>query len=251
MGPTSTSSVAAPTGPQRRGARDRVACRRTETLDRARPHTRQTRCTPYARRAEIDWAPLLASTSAEPKGPGLQVVHLRVEQLVLHEQLADLGVQSLVLLIPGIRRAALQPRLARGQELVTPLGGPRRRDAQRPRYRLEILTPQQAEYRLAFAPGRKSPLPVWFGGRSGRPPGSLRRRRTLIVLPHLDTPPARTLSQSSVQENPGAQEARAISCLVSEAHASKSQGFGASVTAPTSGNARLSECPSDRLAARS
>ena len=42
--------------------------------------------------------------------------------------------------------------------------------------------------------------------RSGRPPGSLRRRRTLIVLPHLDTPPARTLSQSSVQENPGAQD---------------------------------------------
>ena len=38
-----------------------------------------------------------------------------------------------------------------------------------------------------------------LGGRSGRPPGSLRRRRTLIVLPHLDTPPARTFSQSSVQ----------------------------------------------------
>ena len=37
----------------------------------------------------------------------------------------------------------------------------------------------------------------------------LRRRRTLIVLPHLDTPPARTLSQSSVQENPGAQECTA------------------------------------------
>ena len=53
-------------------------------------------------------------------------------------------------------------------------------------------------------PGRKPPLPVTLGGRSGRPPGSLRRRRTLIVLPHLDTPPARTFSQSSVQENPGA-----------------------------------------------
>ena len=39
---------------------------------------------------------------------------------------------SLVLLIPGIRRAALQPRLARGQELVTPLGGPRRRGGRRP-----------------------------------------------------------------------------------------------------------------------
>ena len=90
------------------------------------------------------------------------MVHLRVEQLVLHEQLADLGVQSLVLLIPGIRRAALQPRLARGQELVTPLGGPRRRDPQFPRHRLEILASQQAEYRRAFTPGRK-PLPVSRG----------------------------------------------------------------------------------------
>ena len=37
------------------------------------------------------------------------------------------------------------------------------------------------------------------GGRAGR-------HRFLNVLPHLDTPPARTLSQSSVQENPRAQE---------------------------------------------
>ena len=98
------------------------------------------------------------------------MVHLRVEQLVLHEQLADLGVQSLVLLIPGIRRAALQPRLARGQELVTPVGGPRRRDPQFPRHRLEILASQQAEYRRACTPGRKPPLPVTLGGRSSRPP---------------------------------------------------------------------------------
>ena len=44
------------------------------------------------------------------------------------------------------------------------------------------------------------------GSISGRPPGSLRRRRTLIWLPHFDTPPASTLSQSSVQGNPGAQD---------------------------------------------
>ena len=37
------------------------------------------------------------------------------------------------------------------------------------------------------------------GGRAGR-------HRFLNLLPHLDTPPARTLSQSSVQENPRAQE---------------------------------------------
>ena len=134
------------------------------------------------------------------------MVHLRVEPLVLHEPLADLGVQPLVLLIPGIRRAALQPRLARGQELVTPVGGPRRRDPQCPRHRLETLAPQQAEYRRALTPGRKPPLPVTLGGRSSRPPGALRRRRFLNLLPHLDTPSARTLSQSSVQENSRAQE---------------------------------------------
>ena len=37
-------------------------------LERARCHTRQTRCTPYARRVEIEWAPFIASTSAGPKG---------------------------------------------------------------------------------------------------------------------------------------------------------------------------------------
>ena len=66
----------------------------------------------------------------------------------------------------------------------------------------------QAEYRRAFTPGRKPPLPVTLGGRSSRPPGALRRRRFFNLLPHLDTPPARTLSQSSVQENSRAQENR-------------------------------------------
>ena len=122
--------------------------------------------------------------------------------------LADLGVPPLVLLIPGIRRAALQPRLTRGQELVTPVRGPRRRDPQFPRHRLEILAPQQAEYRRACTPGRTPPPPVTLGGRSSRPPGALRRRRFLNLLPHLDTPSASTRSQSSVQEHSRAQEPR-------------------------------------------
>ena len=42
----------------------------------------------------------------------------------------------------------------------------------------EILPAQQAEHRRAFTPGRKPPLPVTLGGRSGRPPGSRRRRRS-------------------------------------------------------------------------
>ena len=47
----------------------------------------------------------------------------------------------------------------------------------------------------------------WSRAWAGRAQ-SLRRRRTLIVLPHLDTPPARTFSQSSVQENPRAMYRR-------------------------------------------
>ena len=90
--------------------------------------------------------------------------------------LADLGVPPRVLRSPGIRRAALQPRLTRGQELVTPVRGPRRRDPQFPRHRLEILAPQPAEYRRACTPGRKQPPTVTRGGRSSRPPGALRRR---------------------------------------------------------------------------
>ena len=55
---------------------------------------------------------------------------------------------------------------------------------------------------------RRRLRPVPPGGRSSRPPGALRRRRFLNLLPHLDTPPARTLSQSSVQENSRAQVRR-------------------------------------------
>ena len=76
---------------------------------------------------------------------------------------------------------------------------PRRRDPHRPRHGLEILPAQQTQHHLTLAPGREPTPTAAPGGRAGRP-------RFLNVLPHLDTPPARTLSQSSVQENPRAQE---------------------------------------------
>ena len=44
---------------------------------------------------------------------GLQVVHFRVEQLVLHQQFADLGLQPTAGVVHGLRRTTLQPRLAR------------------------------------------------------------------------------------------------------------------------------------------
>ena len=110
MWPTSTSSVAAPTGPRRREARDpRRVPSHVDAGPRPSPHAADPL---YAvRPTGGDRLGRHSSRRPPPRqrAAGLQVVHLRVEQLVLHEQLADLGVQSLVLLIPGIRRAALQP----------------------------------------------------------------------------------------------------------------------------------------------
>ena len=92
------------------------------------------------------------------KGPAsLQLVHLRVQQLSLHQQLADLGLQPSVSFVLSLRRATLQPRLARGQKPIVPLRGPCRRDPQLPRHGLQILTTQQTQHRLALAPDRKPP----------------------------------------------------------------------------------------------
>ena len=88
---------------------------------------------------------------------------------------SSLGLQPTVVVVPGIRRAALQPRLARGQKPVAPVRGPRRRDPQFPRHRLEILPAQQTQHRLALAPSRKPTPTAAPGGR-----------RFL----NLDTPPA-------------------------------------------------------------
>ena len=86
------------------------------------------------------------------------MVHLRVEQLVLHEQPPTLACSRWCSSSRASGARLFQPRLARGQELVTPLGGPRRRDPQFPRHRLEILASQQAEYRRAFTPGENRPF---------------------------------------------------------------------------------------------
>ena len=101
--------------------------------------------------------------------------------------------------VPGIRRAALEARLPRSQKLSPPVRRPRRRDPHRPRHGLEILPAQQTHHHLTLAPGREPTPTAAPGGRAGR-------HRFLNVLPHLDTPPASTRSQSSVQENPRAQE---------------------------------------------
>ena len=76
-----------------------------------------------------------------------------------------------MVLVPSLRRTALQTRLPRGQKLIAPLRGPRCRDAQLPRHGLKILSAQQTQHHRALAPSRKPPLPVTLGGRSGRPPG--------------------------------------------------------------------------------
>ena len=109
---------------------------------------------------------------AGQRAAGLQRVYLRIQQLGLHQEFADRGLQPTVVVVHRLGRSALQAGLARRHKPIAPLRGPRRRDAQLPRHRLEILTPQQAEHRRAFTPGRTPPLPVTRGGRASRPPGS-------------------------------------------------------------------------------
>ena len=140
-----------------------------------------TRGRPAARRTPDAWRSTGRPSSRRPpsgqRAARLQLVHLRVEQFVLHQQLTDLGLQPTIVFVPGIRRPALQAGLARGQKLITPLRNPRRRDPQLPRHGLEILSAQQTQHRFALAPGRKPSPTAAPGGRSGRPPGSRRRRR--------------------------------------------------------------------------
>ena len=57
-----------------------------------------------------------ANSSRRPppgqRAAGLQLVHCRVEPLVLHQPLADLGLQPTVVFVHDLRRATLQPRPA-------------------------------------------------------------------------------------------------------------------------------------------
>ncbi len=53
---------------------------------------------------------------------------------------------------------------------------------------LAVITPVEAQ-RDAWAGTWRGALTTGGDTISGRPPGSLRRRRTLIWLPHFDTPP--------------------------------------------------------------
>ena len=71
--------------------------------------------------------PTRGRSSGRPSSPrpppgqraaGLQLIHLRVEQLVLHQQLADLGLQPTIVVIPGIRRPALQAGLGPQPEIA-------------------------------------------------------------------------------------------------------------------------------------
>ena len=137
----------------------------------AATHTRwsgrsATRGKPAVRHTPDAWRSSGRPSSPRPP-PGqraarLQLVHLRVEQFVLHQQLTDLGLQPTMVVVPGIRRPALQARLPGSQKLIAPLRGPCRRDPHRPRHRLEILPAQQTQYHLALPPDRK-PTPATGG----------------------------------------------------------------------------------------
>ena len=197
MWATRTSSGAAPIGPRRRHkAGDRVACRRAYTLERARCHTRQTRCTPYARRVEIDWAPLIASTSAGPKGrrppagPPARTVTRSPSAARRSWPAADDGRRPEHPVRGSLGPPAPQPETEPASATPRAAVIPTARDTDSrssPRNR-RITTSR-------LRPAENRPPTAAPGGHAGH-------HRFLNVLPHRDTPPARTLSQSSVQENP-------------------------------------------------
>ena len=66
-------------GETRRRGRGRLT--RAYTLERAQCHTRQTRCMPYARRVEIDWAHSSRRPPPGQRAAGLQLVHLRMNSV--------------------------------------------------------------------------------------------------------------------------------------------------------------------------
>ena len=170
------ASGAAPTGPRRREARDRVACRRTSD---AGPRPRHAAgCTPYARRAEIDWAPLIA------RSPPSQTIE-RPPGGPPSRRAARSPSSSPTLACSrwcASSRAPARgssPRLTRGQELVTPLRGPL----------AVIRNSRDTDSRSLGAAGgvpsrvrRAENRPLLHARRrSSRPPGALRRRRFLTL----------------------------------------------------------------------
>ena len=70
-----------------------------------------TRGRPAARHTPDGWRSTGRHSSRRPppgqRAVGLQLVHLRIQQLGLHQQLAELGLQPTMVFVPGIRRAAL------------------------------------------------------------------------------------------------------------------------------------------------
>jgi hypothetical protein len=92
------------------------------------------------------------------------VLALPAEQLVVHGELADLGLEPGHQLIPVAGRSALHGGGAAIEEGITPgreRGGD---DAQLPGEGVEVLAPQEPEDGLGLAPGRES-APILAVGR--------------------------------------------------------------------------------------
>ena len=181
MWATRTSSGAAPIGPRRRPCRR--PCRLPPRIHTV-PHA-ATRCTPDARR-------VTGHSSRRPgqRAAGLQLA-IRVQELGLHQCRSNDGLRP-EHPVPAL--SAHRPAASGGQCAA--------RAAVIPTARVEVLPAPDAALPHACARPRTDPH-----GRARRP------RRSPPIVPSSRTPPARTLSQSSVQENPSMASLTCRRCL--------------------------------------
>jgi hypothetical protein len=94
----------------------------------------------------------MASTSAGPKGPWPPGRRSLLGQELAHEhELAQLGLEPLLLEILAADGPARERGLAAGQEVVAPAREGRCRHAERARDQLQVLAAEQAQHRLALA----------------------------------------------------------------------------------------------------
>ena len=88
--------------------------------------------------------------------PGLRCARALEQQLVVHRDRADLGLQAADLVVAVVGRPALERGLTGGEEALTPLRQRRSGHPELARERVELLAVQQPQHRLCLASRREA-----------------------------------------------------------------------------------------------